>query len=118
MARLVKLLYNDLPEAFQGCDSGTALYYQGLKDAFQALSVPLDFPDTTAPLKAVSSVIPSIITTRLRWGLCLCNEQDCSADYGRLMAKGSSLSELKEFEADGLCLYCFDDPECCPDHWK
>ncbi|CAG7555336.1 unnamed protein product [Fusarium equiseti] len=104
MARLVKLLYNDLPEAFQGCDSGTALYYQRLKDAFQELSVPLDFPDTTASLKTVSSVIPSI-TLGFGIGLCPCAKGACPVDVEGMMAKASSLRELKEFEVDGLCLY-------------
>lgn len=114
MARLVKILYNDLPEGFQDCKSGTAEYFQRLRHAFQELGVPLGFPDTTASLKAVSSINPSVIDS-LGVGVCPCVEDECPVGYERRRAHVTSLEKLKTAPAYGLCLYCFDGAE-CSDH--
>lgn len=118
MARRVRLLYSDVPEGFQDCKSGIAVYFEKLKHTFQRLSVPVGFPDTTMSLKTVYSANLSN-TVWAGFSVCPCiGRGECTVSYERMRANAPNLKLLKTAPAHGLCLYCFEGPECCPAHKK
>ena len=120
MARLVTLLYSDLPLTILPCSAASTSYFRHLNYSLKNLPQPLNFPGTHATLEAVFSVLPTIID----WASkppCGCNLRPstsitCTQNIQSLREKASSFLKLEL--VDGLCLYCFDNQERCYDHQK